>query len=220
MDAIDILGALLGKKMKSPSRGGDVLKDMMAGKRRPPAPPRQAPPPRQTRPTSIGEHAKSLEELLNVSHQHHSGRRESAPRRQPPPEPAPTPAPSSRSLQPDPLNEQAEVLVRAMVGAAKSDGQITQQEQQEILGQLGHVTQDEIDFLRQEFARDVDVREFTWSVPLGMEEQVYKISVIAIDLDEMKEAQYLADLAHGLRLDPQRCNAIHRQLGAPEIFQE
>jgi uncharacterized membrane protein YebE (DUF533 family) len=116
------------------------------------------------------------------------------------------------------MNEQAKVLVRAMVGAAKSDGQITQDEQDSILKQLDHVSQEEIEFLRAEFSRPVDVRDFTWSVPNGMEEQVYTISLLAIDLNEQKEAEYLADLAHGLRLDTGRCNEIHRKYGAPVIF--
>ena len=107
-----------------------------------------------------------------------------------------------------------------MVNASKSDGQVSQAEQEEILKRIDHVTQTEIDFLRTEFAKPLDVREFAWSVPLGMEEQVYALSVIAIDLDENKEAHYLGDLAHGLRLQPKRCNEIHRQYGAPEIFQE
>ena len=72
--------------------------------------------------------------------------------------------------------------------------------------------------LRSEFGKQVDVRDLTWSVPRGMEEQVYTVSLIAIDLDEQKEAEYLADLAHGLRLDTDRCNQIHRSYGAPVIF--
>ena len=117
------------------------------------------------------------------------------------------------------MNEQAKVLIRAMVNAAKSDGQITQDEQNSILKELDHVSQEEIDFLRSEFSKPVDVRDFTWSVPQGMEEQVYTISLIAIDLDEQKEAEYLADLAHGLRIDTGRCNEIHRKHGVPVIFQ-
>ncbi len=216
MDAIDILGALLGKKMQSSGPGSDVLKDMMAGKSRQPAPPRQPTPPSRSRPRSIDETARSLEELLNVSQEHRSSRQAS------PPQPAPTarrPAPRPQASESDSLNEQAEVLVRAMVQAAKSDGQITTAEQDEIIRQLGDVSQDEIEFLRSEFAKQANAREFAWSVPLGMEEQVYQISLIAIDLDEYKEAQYLADLAHGLRLAPERCNAIHKRLGAPVIFQ-
>ena len=118
------------------------------------------------------------------------------------------------------MRERELSTVRAMVNASKSDGQVTEAEQQEILKRLDHVTQEEIDFLRAEFSRKTDVREFAWSVPLGMEEQVYTLSVVAIDLDENKEANYLGDLAHGLRLAPSRCNEIHRKYGAPEIFHE
>ena len=118
------------------------------------------------------------------------------------------------------MNEQSKVLVRAMVGACKSDGQITRDEQNQILQQLDHVSQEEIDFLKDEFARPVDVKDFVWSVPRGMEEQVYVISLLAIELDEQKEANYLADLAHGLRLDLKRCNEIHRNYRAPVIFKE
>ena len=66
----------------------------------------------------------------------------------------------------------------------------------------------------------MDVKDLAWSVPRGMEEQVYAISLLAIDLDEQKEANYLADLAHGLRLNLARCNEIHRKYRAPEIFKE
>lgn len=215
MDAMDILGALLGKKSGSGSRGGDMLKDMMAGKSRQPAPRRAPVPQRQTRPKTIGDAARDLEDLLNVSTDHHSQRRQ-APRQAP----APSPPPASRAPEQAQMNAQAEVLIRAMVCAAKSDGQVTEAEQQEILKRLEHVGQEEINFLRAEFAKQVDARDLAWSVPLGMEQQVYQISLIAIDLDEQKEAEYLADLAHGLRLDPRVCNQIHTKLGAPVIFQE
>jgi uncharacterized membrane protein YebE (DUF533 family) len=198
---------------------------MAAKKPRQPAPPRAPAAPRPDRPQSIGEAAKSLEEILNVSRDHHERREQTrSPQRQTEPtprsSPAPTNTPAADRRPADPMNEQAEVLVRAMVSAAKSDGQISASEQQQIIDQLGGVSQQEVDFLRQEFSRELDVRDFAWSVPIGMEEQVYQVSLIAIDLDEMKEAQYLADLARGLRLPPERCNAIHRRLGAPVIFQE
>lgn len=214
MDAMDILGALLGKKSSGGSAGGNILKDMLGGgKPKPSTQTRRAPQPqRQGRPKTIGDAARSLEDLLNVSTDHHSKRRQlPEPQRQAPPQ---------RTPEQESMNEQSKVLVRAMVNASKSDGQVTEDEQQEILKRLDHVTQEEIEFLRAEFARKSDVREFAWSVPLGMEEQVYALSVVAIDLDENKEANYLGDLAHGLRLAPSRCNEIHRKYGAPEIFHE
>ena len=225
MDAMDVLGALLGKKSGSGSAGGNILKDILGGGRPKPQPQPQREHPRaRQRPRTIGEASKSLEELLGVSHQHHQQRR--APQRQTVPasepqrggQPQRRGTPSGWAPEQEAMNEQAQVLVRAMVNAAKSDGQITRDEQDSILKQLDHVTQEEVDFLRAEFSKPVDVRDFTWSVPRGLEEQVYTVSLIAIDLDEQKEAEYLADLAHGLRLDTDRCNQIHRNYGAPAIF--
>ncbi|WP_160148198.1 tellurite resistance TerB family protein [Rubripirellula obstinata] len=230
---MDILGALLGKKSGSGGIGGKILKDMMGGGQR-----RQAPPTRQPsgpqlgrsktsgRPQSIGEAAHSLEELLGVSNDHHQHNRRTRSSQPAPSDPAPSnPSPSNPAPRPqwtppekEQLDEQAKVLIRAMVSAAKSDGQITQEEQDAIVKQLDHVSEEEIQFLRQEFAKPVDVRELAWAIPQGMEEQAYQISLIAIDLDDQKEANYLADLAHGLRLPPARCNQIHERLGAPVIF--
>ncbi|QDT07644.1 hypothetical protein K227x_60720 [Rubripirellula lacrimiformis] len=226
---MDILGALLGKKAGGGSPGGAVLKDILGGKRpqpKPQSPARQHPQAR--RPQTIDDAAKSLEDLLGVSHDHHQRQREtarqSAPRsNQPAPQAAPrrspSPAPSWSPKEVESMNAQSKILVRGMVNAAKSDGQITQAEQDAILKQLDHVSQEEIEFLRSTFKEKLDVRDFTWSVPLGMEEQVYTVSLIAIDLDDQKEANYLADLAQGLRLASSRCNEIHRSLGAPIIFQ-
>ena len=235
MDAMDILGAMLGRKSGSGSSGGNVLKDILSGGRSGASPPSRRHPqaqdparrhPANRRPRTIGEAAKSLEDLLNVSTDHHQQRRK-APASPPPSVSGATAASrasgaSSSSAQRAPandeLNEQAEVLVRAMINAAKSDGQVDRQEQDQVIKQLGDVSQNDIRFLREEFAKPLDVREFTWSVPRGMEEQVYSLSLLAIDLDEQREAEYLADLAHGLRLDTDRCNAIHQRYGAPVIF--
>lgn len=115
-------------------------------------------------------------------------------------------------------NDEALVLVRAMINAAKADGTVSQEEQQAILQKLANPTQETIDFLRQEFSLPVNVRDFAWSVPLGMEQQVYTMSLAAINLDTNPEADYLRDLAHGLRLDAQFCNDLHQRYGAPTIF--
>ncbi len=209
MDAMDILGALLGKKTGSGSPGGNILKDMMSGGRpKAKTPPREH--PRARRPKTIGDAARSLEDLLNVSNEHHQQkRREPSSRHE-------QPTSSRSSVDGETMNDQAKVLARAMINAAKSDGQMTRDEQEKILERLD--SPEEVDFLRSEFNRPVDVREFTWSVPRGMEEQAYVMSVLTIELDEQKEAEYLADLAHGLRLETSRCNEIHRKLGAPVIF--
>jgi uncharacterized membrane protein YebE (DUF533 family) len=124
----------------------------------------------------------------------------------------------SRPTGADSQNDQALVLVRAMINAAKCDGEISQEEQNKILSQFQDVSQDVIQYLRQEFAKQLDVRDFAWSVPIGMEQQVYMISLTSIDLDRQTEAGYLRELAHGLRLSPTACNQIHQRLGIQSIF--
>ncbi len=116
-------------------------------------------------------------------------------------------------------NQQAEIIIRAMINAAKSDGRIDDTEKQKIVESLGSdVTQDEIDFVQREFAAPLDVQGFAKSVPRGLEGQVYMLSLTSIDLDSQNEAQYLGQLAQGLGIDPQVCNQIHEQVGAPKIF--
>jgi uncharacterized membrane protein YebE (DUF533 family) len=107
-------------------------------------------------------------------------------------------------------------MIRAMVNAAKADGEITPDEQQTMLEQVGK-SQEAVDFLRREISRPLNVREFAWSVPLGMEQQVYTMSLIGMNLDTQAEADYLLELAHGLRIGPELRRQIHAHYGAPEI---
>ncbi len=114
--------------------------------------------------------------------------------------------------------DQATLIIRAMINAAKADGNIDKAEQDKIIAKLGDITQAEADFVRAEFNAPLDVNAFVRSIPRGMEQQVYAVSLMAIDLDTNKEAQYLAELGRGLGIQPAMANAIHEQLGAPKIY--
>jgi uncharacterized membrane protein YebE (DUF533 family) len=114
--------------------------------------------------------------------------------------------------------EQATLMIRAMVNAAKADGRVDKQEQEKILGKLGNVSQDEIRFLRNELEKPLDVDGFVRSIPAGAANQIYAMSLMAIDLDSNPEAQYLHQLAQGLNIAPQVANQIHTQLGAPKLY--
>lgn len=127
--------------------------------------------------------------------------------------------PDSPGYDEDEANRRAEILIRAMINAAKADGHIVEQEQQHILQRVGDIDQEEAEFLRREFAAPLDIQALIRSVPRGMEQEVYTISLMGIQLDEQSEARYLIDLAQGLGLSADTCNNIHRELGAPEIFQ-
>lgn len=116
-------------------------------------------------------------------------------------------------------NDQAVLMIRAMVNAAKSDGRVDDAEQENIIGKLGaEVSQDEINFLKSEFAAPLNVQQFADSIPSGLEPQIYALSLTSIELDTQAEAQYLGQLAQHLELNPQVCNQIHDQVGAPKIF--
>ena len=116
-------------------------------------------------------------------------------------------------------NQQAEIIIRGMINAAKSDGRIDDAEKQKIIESLGaDVSQDEIDFVQKEFVAPLDVQGYAQSVPKELAGQVYLLSLTSIELDSQNEAQYLSQLAQGLGIDPQVCNQIHEQVGAPKIF--
>ena len=116
-------------------------------------------------------------------------------------------------------NQQAEIIIRGMINAAKSDGRIDDAEKQKILESLGSdVSQDEIAFVQREFEAPLDVQSYAQSVPRELAGQVYLLSLTSIELDSQNEAQYLGQLAQGLGIDPQVCNQIHDQVGVQKIF--
>ncbi len=121
--------------------------------------------------------------------------------------------------QVDPSAEQqAEVLLRAMLNAAKSDGEFDKIEQQKIVEHLEDVSQEEATFIQNEMRQPLDVDAFIRSVPQGMGQQVYMMSLLAIDLDSQAEAQYLDKLAKGLNISQEASNQIHQKLGAPTLY--
>jgi uncharacterized membrane protein YebE (DUF533 family) len=113
---------------------------------------------------------------------------------------------------------QSEVYLRAMIQAAMADGGLDEQEQQAILKRAGNVGRAEADFIRAEMARGTNVQSFIQTVPRGIEEKVYAMSLMAIQLDNQTEAQFLHALAQGLRITEQQSNAIHDQMGAQRLY--
>ncbi len=114
--------------------------------------------------------------------------------------------------------QQAELMLRAMISAAKSDGELDDEEKRKITEHLGDATQEEIEFVRQELEAPLDTQGLINSVPRGMEEQVYFMALLAIDLDSDHEAHFLDELAKGLNISQQACNQIHEKLGAPALY--
>ncbi len=112
----------------------------------------------------------------------------------------------------------AAIFLKAMIQAAKCDGQIDATEQEKLMTHLGEVSAAERSFVETALAAPVDVEGLARAVPEGLEAQTYTMSLMAIDLDSQTEAQYLHELAQALGLDPATVNHIHDQIGAPKLY--
>ena len=198
MNAIELLGTLLGG---GSSGGGSqasaqILRDILGGgqPQQQPTQPQQQPQQRPAQPQQVP---------VSTQDRWQSGGPGGL-----------RPAPQQQPAQ---LQEEAAILIRAMLNAARADGRMDQDEEQKILRLIGQPTPEVVSFIRAEFEKPVNVRDFAWSVPLGMEEKVYTVSLAAITLDDRSESDYLKQLSHGLRLNPQTCAAIHQRYGATVI---
>lgn len=112
----------------------------------------------------------------------------------------------------------AALMLKAMIQAAKSDGEIDRAEEARLMENLGDASAEEREFVNRELRTPVDVKGLVRQVPPGLEEQVYLMSLVAIDLDSRSEAEYLHQLALELELDKNGINAIHDQLGVPRLY--
>ncbi|MGI9454930.1 MAG: tellurite resistance TerB family protein [Aeoliella sp.] len=223
MDAIKLLGGLLGNRSGGGRTGGgglgrDILARVLEKQRREQA----AEKARQRGPTTTQHGGHSLEHVLHDVYGRRKARVIPAQREQ-------TPPPQRTAHQPhehhhhhgyndQQLSERAVVLIRAMINAAKADGQIDQCEQDNIVERLQPLDPAEVQFLLSEFRRPLNVHEFAHDVPRGMEQEVYAISLMAIDLDTNPEANYLRELAECLRIAPNLCNDIHNHYSAPCLY--
>lgn len=114
--------------------------------------------------------------------------------------------------------QNAKLMLRAMISAAKADGHLDSEEQAKITEHLQDASDDEIEFVRQELSAPVDLEGIIRDVPAGMEKQVYLMSLLGITLDTKEEAVYLDQLAQGLNISNEESNRIHDQLGAPKLY--
>ena len=122
-------------------------------------------------------------------------------------------------IEPTTEDEQASgILLSSMLQAAKADGQIDEEEKAVIMEHLNDASPEEMAFINEQFNAPVDPKALARSIPQGMEQQAYAMSLLAIDLDNKNEANYLHTFAQGLNLDQQTVNAIHSQMDEPALY--
>lgn len=114
----------------------------------------------------------------------------------------------------------AELIVRAMISAAKADGEVSEDEIQRIVGRIGTdgLSEEEKQFMIAELRRPLDLAALVAEVPNEMVAvEVYAASLLAIELDTPAEAAYLRQLAQALRLDGATLSRLHEITGATAI---
>ncbi len=114
-------------------------------------------------------------------------------------------------------HQQALAFIKAMINAAKADGQIDAEEQQKIVSKLGDIGPQEAMFIREEMDKPLNF-DFFADITQDLTPQIYAVSLMAINLDTPAEISYMQQLAQGLGLDAQTVNGIHAQLGLAPLF--
>jgi uncharacterized membrane protein YebE (DUF533 family) len=115
------------------------------------------------------------------------------------------------------LEQDAAVIVKAMINAAKADGRIDQEEVQKIIGKLDDdgLTSEEKNFFTSEAQKPLDLQGVINSAAGNpeMAAQIYTASLLAIEVDTAAEERYMDELARGLRLPKQSVDFIEMTLG-------
>lgn len=114
------------------------------------------------------------------------------------------------------VQRKAMLLLRAMIQAAKADGDIDDRELQKIVGKLEEAGESEEAraFVVQEMRKPMDLQALAQAARDPQEAaEVYAASLMAIEVDTAAERDYLARLATALRLPTEAVQTIHGRLG-------
>ncbi|MBV7410494.1 DUF533 domain-containing protein [Maritimibacter sp. DP1N21-5] len=111
--------------------------------------------------------------------------------------------------------ENAKLMIRAMIMAAKSDGEIDPTERKQILDMLDDASDEEIAFVEAELAAPVDPMALATSAGENAKTQVYSSALMGISVDTDAEKMFLRNLATGLQLTEDQVAEIHDTMGKP-----
>ena len=116
------------------------------------------------------------------------------------------------------LERRAQLILRAMITAAKADGQIDGGEMQRIVAKLeeGGAGDEARRFVLDEMQGPADPSRLIGEIRSPeVAVEVYAASLLAIEVDTAAERDYLRDLAEGLKLTPGTVQRVHQVLGVP-----
>lgn len=111
--------------------------------------------------------------------------------------------------------ENAKLMIRAMIQAAKADGEIDADERAKILEHLADASKEEMAFVNTELDAKVDPGALAKDVGDNAKVQVYSAALMVITVDTEAERQYLANLSAAMGLEASKVKEIHTAMGKP-----
>jgi uncharacterized membrane protein YebE (DUF533 family) len=114
------------------------------------------------------------------------------------------------------IEDMATLTIRAMINAAKADGQIDPQEAQRLLGKMQEdgVTEEERQFVLTEMQKPMETDAIAAAVPSQQAAaQIYTASLMAIQVDTDAEKRYMQELAGKLGLNQHAVGYLHQAVG-------
>ncbi len=118
-----------------------------------------------------------------------------------------------------PAEDNAGLMIRAMVMAARCDGEIDANERQTLMATIGEdASPEDMEFVRAAMDAPVNARQIADDTPKGMDTQVYSMSLMAIEPDHPEEAKYLHTLASSLGIGQATVNEIHDSFGVQRLY--
>jgi uncharacterized membrane protein YebE (DUF533 family) len=117
------------------------------------------------------------------------------------------------------LARNAQLVLRAMINAAKADGHVDESEIRRILGKVQESGADAqaLEYLSSELKKPMETEALVEASQGNPElaAQLYSASLLAIEVDAPEEERYLEELAAALGLQPEVVQRLNRELGLP-----
>jgi uncharacterized membrane protein YebE (DUF533 family) len=130
--------------------------------------------------------------------------------------PATLKAPETPAEQ-EKMENQAQLVLKAMINAAKADGQIDEGEVQRIIGKLGDagIDQKTRDLVLAEMNKPMDTEALVAAAKGNpqLAAQLYAASLLAIEVDSPAERAYLENFAKSMGLVPQAVTNLENTMG-------
>lgn len=116
------------------------------------------------------------------------------------------------------LERHAQLMIRAMIQAARAGGEIGAGERARLMEVLGDLSEAERAFVEAELARPVDIEALAAETGSYQRTAVYAASVLTVDIARAAEIAYLDRLAEAMHMGRAARTRIHQAMRLPQVL--